>query len=124
MIEIVDNNRAFRFGSGKNVVRRVDGVAFDRIDRIAGRAQYLACPSRARCDNRVIAVEIDDITIFAVLLSSWSNVPGDASIVVGRQSSIPLIRQMAEATQNSAEIFELIQRRQYELVEEEEEGGG
>ena len=69
-----------------------------------------------------IAVTDQNPAIFAVLLSGWSTAPGDAAIVVGRQSDNPLIRRMAEATQVSTEIIEKIKQREFDLVEEEPGG--
>ena len=66
-----------------------------------------------------IAVATESPVIFAVLLSSWTNNPGDAAIVAGLQSSNPLIREMANAAQNTAELFEATAQRQFDLVDED-----
>ena len=59
VIEIVYDNRAFRFRAGQDVVRRKNRIALQDTVRIPVCAKNLASPRRARGNDCVITAEID-----------------------------------------------------------------
>ena len=88
---------------------------------IKGMAWLLTqIPASSEQFSRLIdrAIATNDPAIFAVLLTRWIFDPGDAAIVIGRNSDSPLARKMAELAKGTAELLELLQKRQFNLGDE------
>lgn len=104
----------------RNVLTNLIIEQFDQAG-INGMAWLLTqIPPLSERFTRLIdrAIAVNDPVIFAVLLSRWVSDPGDAAIVIGRDSDSPSIRRMAELAKGTAELLELLQKRQFNLGDE------